>query len=175
MSPEKLPTDKSAIKWVASIVLLILVCCFGVPWWINFLLISRLDRPSFSTDQMLASLGVMITGLGLFIALAAVGIAVFAVLGFSELRSMVDRRIDAGLDLLRKKGSTGLMNNRDVDMAYLTEDIEQTPENSTLSARIPQQGITEEGNPPETGNVVGTSAEQPIAREYPQGKESERQ
>jgi hypothetical protein len=171
MSPEKTPTDKSATRWVAGIVILILVCCFGVPWWINFLLISRLDRPSFSTDQMLASLGVMITGLGLFIALAAVGIAVIAVLGFSELRSMVDRRTDNGLqkiqNVLRKKG---LLN--DDDVAYLTEDISQSSEIAPTSTKIPQQEIPNEGNPPEARSAGDTSAEQPIAREYPQGKES---
>lgn len=174
MNPEKTPADKSAMRWVTGIVILILVCCFGVPWWINFLLISRLDGPSFSTDQMLASLGVMMTGLGLFIALAAVGIAVFAVLGFSELRSMVNRRVDSGLqriqDVLRKKGLL-----EDDNAVYLTESIEQTPKIPAMPTRIPKPGDSQEGNSLGKGSVVNTSADQPIARKYPQGKEGERQ
>jgi hypothetical protein len=69
------------------------VLCFGLLWEINHLLLARLDGPSFSTDQMIASLGVMVTGLGLFIAMAAVGIAVLAVLGFSELRTTIERNV----------------------------------------------------------------------------------
>jgi len=175
MSPEKPSADKSTTRWGVGIVLLILVCCFGVPWWINFLLISRLNGPSFSTEEVLASLGVMITGLGLFIALAAVGIAVFAVLGFSELRSMVDRRTDSGLQkILEELRKAGLLNGDDY-MSYLPENIEQKPNISTIPTQIPQQGISKAGNPPGTVSVVGTSAEQPIAREYPQGKEGKRQ
>jgi len=121
--------NSSTVKWVGFFAaLLVATCCIGLLWVIAYhLLIARLNGPSFTTDQILASLGVMVTGLGLFIAIAAVGIAVLAIFGFSELRSMVDRRIDEGFrtvkNQLRKKN---LLDDKDEDenVADLAERVD---------------------------------------------------
>jgi hypothetical protein len=203
----------STPKWVG----LVGACCLGLLWEINHVLLARLDGPSYSTDQMIASLGVMVTGLGLFIAVAAVGIAVVAILGFSELREMVERRIRQEFEKSEKKLSNEvlalsrkkmLLNDKDEDekVADLAERVEPTqsqfgsetskdagegqapepPESvekgkaeagSTIQT-APAMGITELGIPPKGNSskresVSDTSAEQPIAGEYPQGKEGE--
>lgn len=87
--------------------LIFALCCLGMFVEITHFLQARLDGPSFSTDQMLASLGVMVTGLGLFIAIATAGIAVLALFGISELRAVAERKAREGmeqiLNVLREK------------------------------------------------------------------------
>jgi len=172
----------STVKWFVGLVALIfLTCCFGVPWWINHLLIARLDGPSFNTDQVLASLGVMVTGLGLFVALAAVGIAVLAVIGYTELRSTVERRIVQLESLLHKKGLLvdddlkGEELRNQINPRAETKALEVNPfEATTQTAGAPKPELTTEGNLPEGKNEVATGAEQPIAGEYPKGKEDKK-
>jgi hypothetical protein len=78
----------------------LLGCCIVLPWSINQSILERISGPSFTTDQVIASFGVMVTGFGIFIAIAAVGLAALAILGFSELRNMVHSRHEEGMKTL---------------------------------------------------------------------------
>ena len=106
----------------------------------------------------------------LFIAVAAAGIAVLAIFGYSELRSNVDRRTDEGLkkilDTLRRKGLLS-----DNELPFLQDEVLRRPKSaqSGQMSESESSGRNENAN----GNTADLSANSPIAREYPQRKEDE--
>jgi hypothetical protein len=141
------------------------LCCLGMFWEITHVLQARLDGPSFSTDEMLASLGVMVTGLGLFIAIATAGIAVLAIFGITELRAVAERKAQEGIEkiqtVLREKG---LLDEEDV---YRIQRVEVMPENHSASTTGVQESVSHPGTAAK-GNAGVADKE---LSEYPEGKE----
>ncbi|WP_420238024.1 hypothetical protein ACOBR2_20945 [Telmatobacter bradus] len=143
------------------------LCCVGMFTEITHFLQARLDGPSFSTDQMIASLGVMVTGLGLFIAIAAAGIAVLTVFGISELKDIAERKAKEGLDqileVLREK------NLLDEDEFYRLQQASLLPAN-----RIATSMPVQESNIAVNTQTAGTTGNLPNElSEYPEGKEDQ--
>ncbi|MGO9437769.1 MAG: hypothetical protein ACLP00_26150 [Terracidiphilus sp.] len=82
------------------------------------------DIKPLSTDQILAALAVIVTILGLVIGVVAIGFALMAIFGWTELKAALLRRgeeqVARAIERLRKSGVIG-----DAEAMVLREEIDQ--------------------------------------------------
>jgi hypothetical protein len=100
--------------------------------------VGLVGSPTFSVDQILAALTLMVGLVGLIVAIAAIAVAIVAVFGYGEIRQITSRRTD---ELLRK----------------VILSLRKRGEISSLEARTLLQGIEDEelakSEPPAAGTA----------------------
>lgn len=104
------------MRWIWRLgtpIVSIAACCLSVYFAVAFRYGTTIGRSSLSTDQMLASLSVIITALGVLVAVVAIALGSMAVYGYQELRQSTHQKLeDHILQIIDK-----LRDNGDLDSA----------------------------------------------------------
>jgi hypothetical protein len=115
-----------------------------------------LGSPSFTVDQALAALTVTVTLVGLLVAIAAIGIAIAAIFGYSEIRQITSRKTDQILrgviiKLRKNKDISSIEAQLFMEMLVEEDITENEPKSSTAKSNV-----VEESDSQKSAQVEGT-------------------